>query len=592
MLKCIQGSSSRNSVNGTDRWDFRYPSGEQVTRGRGRSETSHHGNGPRHQFEDDPWFGGYGIRGRLERAAACTAFVTVLCATPAYAEDSMQREAEPGSVNAVSVDHAPVDADPGAEQALLQSLPEGVREPNIQQSDDSSDFEPLPEIFHKRKPRRGKRKLDPLDVYPVANTDEGQDQRFSTNGLKLEDIYDSRNDAVIYAPEEQWTEGDDGDTTLFSAEDEGLHALESGDGLGALDFGSPGRINSPNSYPWRMNVKIEVIYPNGKKGGCSGTLIDSRHALTAAHCIHDKDRGGWATSVKVFPAFEDGASDVYGSASKVGSSGLFTWTPWTQRKNWDYDIGVVFLDRPVGALTGWFGYGYYSCSGLTTPSWFLASYPGQEGFDGKTMQFQSGDFDTCPSEHEARRRRPGISGQSGGGYYHLATGGRYVRAVHSHSQWNWFHGYDADAVRFNSLKYNDVRLWINAHTPFSPDLIPLDVYSPVEATSPGYSISGASYFLHNYSRSGRSGAFTAKVYLSTNGFISQYDTLVQTHTFTYNFGSKTSVRINMPTIQIPRTLPYGDYYLGVIIQDADADISNNQTHGDLWGQDAFKIRVL
>ena len=514
----------------------------------------------------------------LQSAIIGTALASTLLISPVHAQKLTD------TVIALNLDHTTVEAKPDAEQKLLQSQKHDMQDLH---SEGFIYVEPMPPISLDKHDidDSDAKDLDPDNVIPVTNGNK--DPLYYTDAPILDSVDKGLRNAVTEALEEQWAEGGEGDTTLYPEEDEHMQLSEPGDDLGTLDFGSLSRITNPSRYPWRMNTRLIIRFPNGFRTACSGTLIDSRHVLTAAHCIYDRNRGGWASRVEAFPAYENGESDAYGFA--IGNpGGLFTWTPWINNRNYDYDMGVVYLSRPIGALTGWFGYGYDSCSGLTTPSWFLASYPGTQGFDGETMHFQSGDFDTCPSSHQARRRNAAIGGQSGGGYYHIGAGGRYVRAVQSHNQWNWWHGYDADATRFNALKYYDVRRWINVHTPSSPDLIPLDVFAPQNYTSPGYDFSGANYLVHNYSNSSRSGYLTVKVYLSTNSYISQYDTLLQTHSVYRGFGPKSSVRVNIPTLRIPASTRYGNYYLGVIIQDADANASNNASHA----QDSFKIRVL
>ena len=82
--------------------------------------------------------------------------------------------------------------------------------------------------------------------------------------------------------------------------------------------------------------------------------------LTAGHCVHE---GGlwsdWSTDVWVAPAYDTGATP-YGIAN---GAQLYSWSGWVDWRDWDYDVGFVVLDRPVGALTGWHSYSWDdSCS--------------------------------------------------------------------------------------------------------------------------------------------------------------------------------------------------------------------------------------
>ena len=48
-------------------------------------------------------------------------------------------------------------------------------------------------------------------------------------------------------------------------------------------------------------VNLEVKYPNGDSGGCSGWIHSPKGISTAGHCVYDPDRGGWAIEIKATP---------------------------------------------------------------------------------------------------------------------------------------------------------------------------------------------------------------------------------------------------------------------------------------------------
>ncbi len=349
------------------------------------------------------------------------------------------------------------------------------------------------------------------------------------------------------------------------------------------NFGSLNYVSCPECFPNRMNVHLSIQWPNGNWSGASGALIDSRHVITAGHCVFSHDNGGWASRIIVTPG-RDGGSAPYGTSEMET---VMSWTGWTNNEDSEHDIALVRLARPVGALTGWFGYGYTSSSSwFESPWWYNNSYPGSP-YSQVDMYQEAGDFDTLPNSYEARRRKAGIPGQSGSGSYKFIGSSRYVYAVTSHNFWNWFYGTDMDSVRLTSSKYGHVVDFINARTHNSPDLVPLDVNAGGTYFPRGGYVTGVNYLTHNYSSAGRNGNVPVKVYLSTNDNISQYDTLLQSHSFNWNFGSKSSVRVNVGSVYLPSNLTPGWYYLGVITQPSDAENSNNDTDG----QDAVRIYV-
>jgi hypothetical protein len=96
------------------------------------------------------------------------------------------------------------------------------------------------------------------------------------------------------------------------------------------------------------------------------------------------------------------------------------------------------------------------------------------------------------------------------------------------------------------------------------------------------------FLVHNYSSASRNGTVGLTIYLSTNNIISTSDTSLGSTAFLWDFGPKSSVRVNVST---PPTIPIataaGNYWIGVILNIADANVNNN----DSSGQDAGALAV-
>jgi CARDB len=379
--------------------------------------------------------------------------------------------------------------------------------------------------------------------------------------------------------------------------DEELPAVMSGP---MTIIANPGRA----SHPWRMNVKL-VMRWGASYAVCSGTMRDIATVLTAGHCIFDFGGAGWADEVWVYPAW-DGIGDLIPAPTIADHYGwghstiLGSWTGWTVNGDLNYDIGVVALDRAVGALTGWFGWHWGGdCSYWFAQTVHNLSYPaegcGSPGLhNGRDMTYWFGNFDSCPDFNRIRlNTSPGCytaiwGGQSGSGVYRIeGADSRYV------------HGITSTSNRTTTATYTrQWEAWVTyTENTFIPtwgrgaafDLEPLDVNAAPTVVPAGGSVNALlNHLAVNKSNAGANGNWDFNVYLSSNDNIQTTDTLLSQQNYNWNFGPVSSVRVNMAAVTIPISTPPGNYFLGVIY---DAGTDGNPANDDSDGWDAVPITV-
>ncbi len=136
------------------------------------------------------------------------------------------------------------------------------------------------------------------------------------------------------------------------------------------------RITNTTDSPYRNVCRLIITYPNGSTTIGSGVLVYFDVLLTAAHCVYQHDRGGWATSIEIAPGGNGKDNEPLGTAypTKVRCS-----KEWVDNKNYDGDWAIIDLDR---SFDTWqlFGYynDYYAQLGTSVTA---IGYPGDSGLE-------------------------------------------------------------------------------------------------------------------------------------------------------------------------------------------------------------------
>lgn len=235
-------------------------------------------------------------------------------------------------------------------------------------------------------------------------------------------------------------------------------------------------------YPWSSIVRLNVAFPDGTRGLCSGAVIagsdgnPSAHVLTAAHCVYSSDKGGWiditGESQSYVSPGADGSREPFG---RVGIQNIRSYNRWTESENPAYDIALITLDERIGDQTG--SLGYVGIDGSTnsiythTPT-RVTGYPGDK--ERGTMWTSTGsgegtyNFASAGSAPENVVHRYTIDtsgGMSGGPAWvedHPGYDGRPIASVHAYAVDTDRDGETdvTQGTRITRDRFNDIQSWI------------------------------------------------------------------------------------------------------------------------------------
>ncbi|MCX5691545.1 MAG: hypothetical protein NTV94_17430, partial [Planctomycetota bacterium] len=379
--------------------------------------------------------------------------------------------------------------------------------------------------------------------------------------------------------------------------------------------------SSLGTFPTSANVKIIMRYVDVTGANqffvCSGTMVDAGVVLTAGHCLYSHagsngapDIYDFASEVWVYPAWDGtvGGAGFNHTASSIiqrwgwaHGSNYSVGTGWINDEDWDRDVGIIRLDRgsnrQVGALTGWLGYTYGTCSESRT--YYNCSYPAQSCnssgtlHTGAQMYCWSGTVDDCPNVWNQYdfNTTPGCftagwGGMSGSGLYYFDNTVRKVAAVCSTSD----RAYSSSYCQLFSGAVTGISQLRDAARTSTFDLEAFACRYPTAGpVIAGGTLAGGTLVLANSTNADPTPrTITLRVYLSTDADISTADTLLGTYSYNpIDFTAMDTVTITLPQVTLP-FVANGNYFVGVILDSGtDTVPSNNDTDG--WDAQAITI---
>jgi len=338
---------------------------------------------------------------------------------------------------------------------------------------------------------------------------------------------------------------------------------------------------NPSLWPNAATVKLLSHWPSGATTTCTGTLVDAKYVLTAAHCIYSHqtencaqgDSACWVDDLEALPAYQGGEAP----AGRSGYESILTWTDWTELASPASDLAAIKLRYPLGAEVGWLGIGFNADDAFFTGNAFaLSGYPESAPYNGEDMAFSSGTVTGVSDDllYLAEDLDAGWEGAA------LAADNGVAYAVLSAA----LSGSGAILTRLTYSKFEALRTFIQEGQPKEDggNLTLFTVEAGPEWSFPGQALTPLTFILWNYSSSPLpAGRYPVDIYLSADNRITTGDAYLGAYTFEGALEANQGLRIS-PTQRfwLPEEIHGtevlgGTFYLGAIVDFADGNPEDN-----------------
>ena len=195
------------------------------------------------------------------------------------------------------------------------------------------------------------------------------------------------------------------------------------------------------SHPWNTIGYLVVTFPTSVSFRCTGVLVSAYVVLTAGHCIHDQNLGGFFDSATFYPGqyqSPQGSGSVIRPYANSDVAFARTTEAWTQISGEDAypvneyrnDIAAIQFDTPFTFTSTFMPVLFGDTTSSVTSSGYPASVRGQSTF---SQYFASGPETTVSNTYRSFFVREfavdGSGGNSGGPFFSTDTPTNQQRLV-------------------------------------------------------------------------------------------------------------------------------------------------------------------
>jgi V8-like Glu-specific endopeptidase len=141
-----------------------------------------------------------------------------------------------------------------------------------------------------------------------------------------------------------------------------------------------------STFPYATVGFLVVTYPSGNRFRCSGVVVSAYVVLTAGHCVHNNNEGGFISSATFYPA-QNETSFTAPTLRPFGGKSDLKWVRTTQRwsqisgpdthptTDYQYDLGVLQFATAFTYTATFMPLVFNDTSGLA----YTAGYPSSVG---------------------------------------------------------------------------------------------------------------------------------------------------------------------------------------------------------------------
>jgi V8-like Glu-specific endopeptidase len=182
------------------------------------------------------------------------------------------------------------------------------------------------------------------------------------------------------------------------------------------------KVTDRSVIPYAAVGKMFMRFDGTNYVGSAWTIAE-RAVFTAGHCVFDRDGGGWADAVKFVPQYDAGAEPL----GNWIATRLHALKGWTENRQFEYDLAVFEVDRPIRPETGSLGWmaNYPPNQGPYT----AIGYPAATPFDGQDMWQSVGAY--IDGSNPIQMHNDMTGGCSGGPWEVVENGDIYTNGLNS-----------------------------------------------------------------------------------------------------------------------------------------------------------------